>query len=134
MVYRFLSANRPRGEQNKGPLTSARPIMLLRTINTAALTYESTYDHGYPASLAAMGPPKPGMKESHEAAGFITETEASGTHFGYRFTYVAGEKQHGRVQTYTVHADPLKAGEKGRKHFFTDQSGVIRERTKKRMR
>ena len=102
-------------------------IMLLRTINTAATTYDSTYSQGYPANLAAMGPPKPGMKESHEAAGFVTEAEASGTHFGYRFTYVAGDEQHGRVQTYTVHADPLK-GEKSREHFFTDQSGVIRER------
>jgi len=118
-----------RTEQRASDERSA--IMLLRTINTAATTYDSTYNRGYPASLAAMGPPKPGMKESHEAAGFITETEASGTHFDYRFTYMAGEKPHGRVHTYTVHADPLKAGEKGRKNFFTDQSGVIRERAEK---
>jgi hypothetical protein len=58
-------------------------IMLLRTINAAATTYDSTYNHGYPPSLAAMGPPEPGMKESREAAGLITETEASGTQFGY---------------------------------------------------
>lgn len=30
----------------------------LRTVDTAAITYASTYDAGYPPSLAALGPPK----------------------------------------------------------------------------
>jgi hypothetical protein len=76
-------------------------VLSLRTINTAAVTYATTYNVGYPPSLAALGPPKTGnpnastseivKAESAQAAGLIDEVLASGTVFGYRFTYAAGK-------------------------------------------
>lgn len=115
----------------------------LRTISTAATTYSTMYDHGYPASLAALWPPpgKPDYKTgdlSENAAGLIDEILASGTEDNYRFTYSPGsssetvvEKLRGmgvnvgpRIDTYTVHADPTAPNEII--HFFMDESGVIR--------
>jgi type II secretory pathway pseudopilin PulG len=102
----------------------------LRVINSAATTYASIYGHGYPPSLAALGPPKTGMKENAQAAGLIWEGLASGIVSRYRFTYAAGPKTSHvdiyTIDTYTVHADPVTPGEGGDNHYFTDESGVIR--------
>lgn len=103
----------------------------LRIINTAAITYSSTYDRGFPPTLAVLGPPKAGnpnasVKENEKAAGLIDEVLASGTKSGYRFTYVAGKVgSTGKIASYTVHADPIKPGVTGKMYLFTDESGVI---------
>ncbi len=107
----------------------------LRTINTAEVTYASTYDNGYSPSLADLGPPELGDRspnaegaikwENAQAAGLIDSVLSSGTKIAYRFTYSSGPKKHGRIDTYTVHADPLSPDETW--HYFTDESGVIRE-------
>jgi hypothetical protein len=109
-------------------------VLRLRTINTAATTYAAIYEHGYPPSLAAMGPPRAGKPnatatdivraENDQAAGLIDEVLATGMIGGYRLTYVAGKLEQGRIRSYTVHADPLAPGE--RIHYFSDESGVIR--------
>jgi type II secretory pathway pseudopilin PulG len=111
-------------------------LLRLRTINTAATTYAAIYEHGYPPSLAALGPPRTGnpnasvteivKAENDQAAGLIDQVLASGTVGGYRFTYVAGEGgKRGQIRTYAVHADPVAPGE--RIHYFTDETGVIRQ-------
>jgi hypothetical protein len=110
-------------------------VLTLETIDTANVTYASTYDHGYAPTLAALGPPetsnpnastsKTVKAENRDAAGLIAEVIASGEKEGYRFTYSAGKKDHREIVTYTVHADPLSPEEM--RHFFTDESGVIRQ-------
>lgn len=104
----------------------------LITISRANEAYAATYNHGYAASLAALGRPK----GSHlnptdianpnrpDASGLIDSVLAAGTEDGYRFTYSAGPKKHGQIDTYTVRADPTSPDEKW--HYFTDESGVIR--------
>jgi len=107
----------------------------LRTINEAAATYDATYGHGFPPTLAALGPPKtkflhaaPAPNEM--AAGLIGEKLASGTISGWRITYIAGPVDStGKIQTYTVRADPINPGVTGDNHYFTDQSGVIRQKS-----
>jgi hypothetical protein len=109
-------------------------VLRLRTINTAARTYAAIYEHGYPPSLAAMGPPRTGnpnasatdivKAENDQAAGLVDEVLATGMIGGYRFTYVAGKPKQGQISSYTVHADPLAPGE--RVHYFSDESGAIR--------
>jgi len=100
----------------------------LRTINTAAITYASTYDTGYPSSLAVLAPPEAGKEPSDQAAGLIDEVLASGTKSGYMFIYTPGEKDSdGRIVTYTIHASPITPGTTGTNYYFTDQSGVIRQ-------
>ena len=102
----------------------------LRTINTAAITYASTYNQGYPTSLAALGPSRSGGAPDADAADLIDEVMASGTRSGYIFTYTPGEKgADGRVDKYTLQADPVVSGNTGVNHYFTDETGVIRQET-----
>ena len=61
----------------------------LRTINTAEVTYASTYPQaGFSASLEALGGSSP-CNASSTTACLIDETLASGQKSGYRFTYEA---------------------------------------------
>jgi hypothetical protein len=100
-------------------------VGMLRTINTAAMTYASTYDRGFPPKLAAMGCSK--NEVSEKAAGLIDEVLASGTKGCYRFSYIAGPvDSSGRISTYMVHADPAEPRAHSKIHYFTDQTGVFR--------
>ena len=107
----------------------------LRTINTAATTYASTYGRGYPPTLAALGPPagKASYNSgdlSEKAAGLISGAEAAGKSFGYRLTYVAGKPdKRGRIGSYGLRAGPINPRET--MHYFIDETGVIRQETDK---
>jgi hypothetical protein len=102
----------------------------LRTINTAAVVYFCRYGHGFPLKLSYLAPPK-SEATSDLAAGFIDDILAAGTKSGYRFYYVAGPvDSQGRILTYTVHADPLEKWPEA-SHYFMDQSGVIRQQSKR---
>lgn len=109
----------------------AAAVGSLRTVNTAAITYAATYNQGYPTSLAALGPPAGRAPDAH-AADLIDEVMASGTRSGYVLTYTPGEKDaDGRVDKYTLHADPVTPGNTGLNHYFTDETGVIRQEADK---
>ena len=101
----------------------------VRTLNTAVITYSVIYNKGFPGSIKALAPPMgEGANPTANAAGLIDPALASGTRSGYVFTYSPGEKdESGRVNTYTIHADPVTPGTSGNVHYFTDQSFVIRE-------
>lgn len=112
----------------------------LRSIESAVEVYASKYEPGYPPSLAVLGPPKgidPNLpwderyklenaKANANAANMITEEMASGTYSGYRLTYAPGKKIGTRIVTFTAHADPLIPGKTGNRHYFIDESGVLR--------
>jgi len=103
----------------------------LKTISTATVTYFCWFGHGFPLKLSNLGCDPSKRETSDQAAGLIDEILASGTKSGYRFSYVAGPvDSQGRVLTYTVHADPLEKWA-GAPHYFTDQSGVIRQQSKR---
>jgi type IV pilus assembly protein PilA len=98
----------------------------LSTLNSASVTYLTIYG-GYPATLASMGP---GGTASPTSADLIDSVLASGTKSGYNFLYSAAPKDPaGRVNAYTIKADPSTPGTTGQKSFFTDQSGAIRSNT-----
>jgi hypothetical protein len=47
--------------------------------------------------------------------------------FGYYFHYVAGETDDvGQMTSFVITADPVDEGNTGSRHFYIDQSGVIR--------
>jgi hypothetical protein len=125
LISAFISHSRVLANQ-------AAALGSLRTINTAAITYKSTYNRGYPPTLAALGPPSAGnsnssAEPSEKAAGLIDEYLAASLKSNYRFTYIPGPADSaGKIQTYTVRADPLEPGVSGKMYYFTDQTGVIR--------
>jgi hypothetical protein len=113
----------------------ASAVSQVRTIHGAATFYSCIYGHGYPVKLAVLGPLKLGDSDSPErndqAAALIDEFLAAGTKVGYRFSYVAGPMDsQGTVLGYTLHADPVGWTTEDL-HYFTDQSGVIREQSKR---
>jgi len=124
-VPRFVSSSRRTANQ-----FSTRAS--LREINAAAATYATTYGHGFPATLAALGPPQSENPNTHaepseKAAGLIGEYLAEGRKSFYQFTYIPGPADSaGGIQSYTVHADPMDPFEAGNIYYFTDQTGVIR--------
>jgi type IV pilus assembly protein PilA len=100
----------------------ASAVGSLRTINTACVTYSTTYGVGFPSNLINLSGPLNGST----SADLIDSVLASGSKSGYQFTYTAGGAAGGVVPTYTLNADPITVGQTGQRYFFTDQSGVIR--------
>ncbi len=99
-------------------------VALLHSINAACAKYASAYRTGFPATLAYLGPsPSPSAK----AAGLIDAAAASGKKYGYSFAYTSGMPSGGVILGYKIQADPIEPGKSGPKHFYTDQSGVVRE-------
>ena len=105
----------------------ASAVGSLRILNTALVNYAQTYGNGFPADIRALGPPEAGAQPSAGAAGLIDEVLVTGLKSGYvfRYTYSAPD-EHGASASYTITADPVKPGSTGLRHFFTDETGVIR--------
>jgi type IV pilus assembly protein PilA len=101
----------------------ASAVGSLRTINTAAVTYFTTYGIGYPSTLAKLGP---ASTASSTTADLIDSVLASGAKSGFSFSFSAAAAVSGSVNQYSITATPLSAGVTGQRSFFTDQSGVIR--------
>ena len=113
----------------------ASAVGSVRTINTAANSYSSTFGNGFPPSLAAMGTANPpGANSSCNEGQFIDNVLTAGTKSGYSFTYVmananatipAGCAAAGG-SSYFIAAVPQAVGQTGQRSFCSDQSGVIR--------
>ncbi len=105
----------------------ASAVGSLRKISTATIVYSRTYGHGFPARLANLGPSPTGDPDSEKAAGLIDEILARGWKSGYVFHYVAENTDGGGAwNEYAVTADPIAPGTTGLRHFFIDQTGVLR--------
>lgn len=96
----------------------------IRTLNTAFITYSSTYSDGFPNALSDL---QPSATASSTAADLVDDVLASGTKSGYAFVYTPGAPVDGVVTTYTLAADPVAPNQTGIRYFFTDESGVIRQ-------
>lgn len=105
----------------------ASAVGSLRTLNTAEVTYSSTYNVGFSYSLGYLAPDPTGNAPTSTAAGLIDSVLASGSKSGYSFTYTPGASDStGRIQTYFFTAIPITSST-GTNYYYTDQSGVIRQ-------
>ena len=106
----------------------ASAVGSLRTYNTAMVTYATTCPtQGYPASLAKLGPGASPADCDH--ADLVDPQLGTGLPVknGYRFFYSpASFAPDGHVVKYVLAADPVSPGTTGGRHFFTDETGVIR--------
>jgi prepilin-type N-terminal cleavage/methylation domain-containing protein len=119
----------------------ASAVGSLRTLNTAEVTYATTYNTGYSATLGDLGPPSSGggtTTPSATAAGLVDEVlsgSAAGgaqamvsSKSGYGFAYSpAATDTNGKTNTYSITATPISVGTTGTNFYYTDQSGVIRQ-------
>jgi hypothetical protein len=95
-------------------------IQQVRTLLSAQTMYYSQFGR-YATKLEELGPPAKGSSPSGAAADLIPADLAGGVRNGYRFTLA------GSATAFTIHADPLKYPETGRRSFFSDESLVIRQ-------
>jgi type IV pilus assembly protein PilA len=103
----------------------SQAVASLRTINTAAASYQVQFNH-YPEGLASMGSPVAGVSPEY-GAGLIDNTLASGKKTGYVFTYHGIDSKHsGTLDDYEVTACPERPNTTGVRCFYSDSSGVIR--------
>ena len=95
----------------------------MRTIVTAEISYNSTYQIGF-GNLAVLGGTSP-CSASSTTACLIDNVLASGTKSGYTFTLA--QVGSGTPSTgYSVVSGPQTPQVTGVRYFYTDQSGVIR--------
>jgi len=106
----------------------ASAVGSLRTLNTAEITYNTTYPNvGFACSLANLGPPSGGGAASSSTAGLIDANLAGGTKSGYSFGLLTSTcaPAGGIKTTYDYFANPVSPGVTGSRYFCTDVSGVI---------
>ncbi len=116
----------------------ASAVGSLRTINTAQVTYASTYPaQGFATSLAVLG----GTGTSSSSAGALLldnvlgsatgggtgSGSSSNVKSGYQFCVTASGTQ--PVPTYSSNANPVTVDQTGKRYFYSDASGVIRYNT-----
>ncbi len=109
--------------RSKMAANEASAVGSLRSLNTACVTYSTTYGQ-YPATLASLGPGSPATSTT---ADLIDSVLSSGTKSGYKFAYVTPSASSGVAgTTYDLTATPVTIGTTGQRGFYTNQSGVIR--------
>ncbi len=104
----------------------ASAVGSIRTINTAEVTYNSTYPNVGFATLTQLG----GTGGSSDGAGLVDTVLGCASppylKSGYNFAAApGGQTSGGPFTTYTVTGQPQNS-QTGQRYFFSDQSGVIR--------
>jgi prepilin-type N-terminal cleavage/methylation domain-containing protein len=111
----------------------ASAVGSLRTINTAAIGYNSTYGNGFPTLLSQIG--TTGTAVSCDNSQLIDSVLTAGTKSGYTFKILAGNglgakptgcTAAGSTDGYGATAVPVTVGTTGQRSFCTDASGVLR--------
>ena len=96
----------------------------VRMINTAAMTYSSTYvDVGFPANLSDLGGAAPCTATATSAC-ILENTLSQGTKSGYMFVWTGDGASPSNA--YSLTGTPQVVGASGQRMFCTDQTGVIR--------
>ena len=112
----------------------ASAVGSVRTINTAAISYNSSYGNGFPSTLAEIGTTSTNAVSCTNAE-FLDSVLTAGQKSGYNFAMVAGASAVANPPTgctagysdgYVVTAKPVTVGTTGQRSFCSDASGVIR--------
>ncbi|MGA2510206.1 MAG: prepilin-type N-terminal cleavage/methylation domain-containing protein [Candidatus Acidiferrales bacterium] len=108
----------------------------IRTINTAAISFNSSYGDGFPSTLAQIGTTGSGAVSCSNAE-YLDPLLTTGSKSGYSFTMTAGAVvvlaanvpagcTAGYTDGYVVQATPQNLGTTGQRGFCSDATGVIR--------
>lgn len=109
----------------------ASAVGSMRSINTAEVTYASTYpDVGFANDLILLGPiAGGGTTPTSATAGLLDGVLGCPAQpcakSGYKFTLGAGTGSTAG-STYASNGDPVTQDQSGVRHFYSDASGVIR--------
>ena len=117
--------------RSKMAANEASAVASMRTVNTAEVVYSSTYNVAgvFSANLTNLGPngatcANTFIPTSTQAclidAALASATTGATAKSGYVFTFA------NPGGSYTLNADPFQVNSTGVRHFFTDQTVVIR--------
>jgi len=109
----------------------ASAVGTLRTMNTAAVTYQSTYNNGFPPDFAHSGGAPPGSCDLSNL--LDTTLTTTGQKSGYTVSYTglqilktaATGCANAGASTYVSNAVPVTVNATGNRTFCSDESGVI---------
>jgi type IV pilus assembly protein PilA len=112
-------------------------VASVRTVNTAEVTYNSTYPTvGFAAALSNLGPgginvacPTPATSSTSCLIDGVLASNgnpAGSGKSGYQITTGAGTVTNGLQTGYTVLAVPNKIGQTGQRAFCAEEDGVVR--------
>jgi type IV pilus assembly protein PilA len=113
----------------------ASAVGSIRTINTAAVTFNVTYGDGFPPTLATMGGTGAVTCKNTELLDTILGVDPA-QKSGYTFTLGVGATvvttiptgcNAGYIDGYTITAWPSNPGTTGNRSFCSDGTGVIRQ-------
>jgi len=112
--------------RSKMAANEASAVGSMRTLNTACITFSTTYG-GYPGSLTSMGGEGTSALPTSTSAELIDNVLQTGVKSGYSFSFsAAAADAAGNIDSYLITAAPIKPGVTGIRYFYTDQTGVIR--------
>ncbi len=121
IILIILSIALPQMSKSRMHAQEMAAIEEMGTINKAEIQYYSQFNQ-YATTLAQLGPPATaGAAEGPQASGLIPGSLASGAAGGYNFTVTQ------TPQGYAATAVPKAFGSTGRRTFYTDQTGIIRQ-------
>jgi type IV pilus assembly protein PilA len=114
----------------------ASAVGSIRTVNTAAISFNSSYGDGFPVTLAQIGTTGTAAVSCANSE-YLDSVLTKGKKSGYSFTLGAGATVWpaasvpagcvaGSVDGYTVTAVPQNQGTTGQRSFCSDATGVIR--------
>ena len=103
--------------RSKMAANEASAVATMRTINTSAVAYSTTYG-AYPTNLSNLGPAASASSTAADLVDSVLGKDPA-TKSGYTFTFT------GSGSTYSLTAKPVSSAT-GQRGFYTDQSGVIR--------
>lgn len=123
-------------------LNEAAAVGSLRALNSAAVQYAVAFQNGYPSSLDVFGSGAAADGDCNHAA-LIDPLLVTGRKSGYVFIYTAAFPDRsskpaispkaaamgctsGGASGYSITADPIQPNATGRRHFYTDQTGILR--------
>jgi type IV pilus assembly protein PilA len=115
--------------RSKMAANEASAVGSLRTINTAQVTFSSTFGVGY-ATLANLSTPNGGCPGATVLVACLLDSNlGAGTKSGYNFTSVPGGGGGTNLNPFSLFnstANPVVQGQTGQSSFCSDSSGVIR--------
>ena len=106
-------------------------VSSLRTINTAEVTYSSSWGQGYAAAIANLGGAAPCLASTAAAACIIDSglSVAPYSKSGYSFAAVGNTPVAGINNGFESNATPIVVDVTGKRAFCSDQTGVLRANT-----
>jgi type IV pilus assembly protein PilA len=114
--------------RSKMAANEASAVATLRTLNTSAVAFSTTYG-AYPNSITNLGPSSTPTSTAADLVDSVLAAANPAVKSGYSFLWAPVTGTGGVVSGYSIVASPVTLGVTGQRGFFTDQSGVIRADT-----